>query len=73
MTTTTHRPWLCPICNRRPLRVGCVTCGNSFCQEASYASNMLFAQKRLSRTARKTLENQRDRATDAAHAWGRSR
>lgn len=70
MSAPTYRPCPCPICGRRPVRVGCVTCGNSFCQEASYASNMLHANRRLSRTARATLESQRDRATDAAYAWG---
>lgn len=76
MTTASpriHRPCPCPICGRRPVRVGCVTCGNSFCQESSCAANALASGRRLSAAARRDLQDRRDRAADSARAWGTSR
>lgn len=29
----------CPICNKRLVPRGCVTCCNSYCQQASYLEN----------------------------------
>ena len=31
---------ICPICTRRPIPRGYHTCGNSYCQEADYHTNV---------------------------------
>lgn len=56
----------CEHCAKRPVLKGSITCGNSYCQEASYHANAA----RVTRRAREKAEHRRQQAECEEKAAG---
>lgn len=64
----------CPYCNRpNTVAPGCVTCGNSYCQEANYCTNILRHARgvTIKRMARERLARAEAAIERTAIALGR--
>jgi len=56
----------CPFCNKREVPRGCVTCCNSYCQQAAYLENAARCARSKKKSA---LYEQAAQAAEQARRW----